>query len=293
MEHTLLNIDSLYDFVYVDSKRFARYLSQLDPNGTLTGIKISASGSLAESHSGKFTAAVVGGQMGSVLTDASGVERQFDPAWTVPLAVLSRLQELGLIHKTILDAQVGNLFITKGYIQVLDIRVLKELWPFVFAHAKKMEDVQKPQGNRHERRAAAKNTGGQPDIEKAIIDGMKHLPHSLQMHMLSESLVLWATLNPENMLVLPEDFLLKHGSAVPGEWHLVGILDSVSPINAMPIWGDLGLSPVSNAMMAAAEDIRVQFGRPAGALAVTPLALFRTVDAKGATIQDQVDENKN
>lgn len=221
--------------------------------------------------------------MAESVTDAEGVERQFDPLWTTPIAVMNRLDELGFIKRSINEARIGQLILVSGYMQILDIRMLKELWPTVLTEAKKQAEAVQ-HGSRQPRKASGKSTTVDAEI-KAMSEGLRHLPHSLQMHLLTNEGILWATLNPDQMIVSAEDFLLKHGSAVPGEWYLLCVVDSFAPMNAIPIWGDLPISDLAKAMMGAAEQIRIQFGRPSGTVAVTPLSIFRAISPTSAAAE--------
>lgn len=279
MARDLPVIEYVSDFIYLDAARLTQYVAQLDPNGVLTGLK--TSNSLAENFNAtnRASIALVSGQMSEGGALSESMERTFDASWTLPFSVMDRLDELHFLSRDVTRTGVGHLLLTKGFLQILDIRMMKELWPFALkAAAAAAPDAATG-------RAAKQSPAAQKKIEaeiKSLSDGLKLLPHGLQLHFLTKGGVLWATLNPERMVVSSDDFILKHGSYVPGEWQILCIVDSFAPINAMEVWGSLGISQISTAMMQACEQIRAIFGRPEGTIAVTPLAIFRRLPATAA-----------
>jgi hypothetical protein len=256
VEQDLPSTEFLYDFIYIDTKRFSLYFAQLDPHGTLTGIKKTASENSVLNASGKVGAFVASGTVSGSSTVVEGVERQFDPLWTLPITVINRLDELKFIKRSAADARVGELFLAKGRLQILDVRTIKELFPLI---ADKTSEV----------------VGGQSNVK--VVDSLKHFPDTLQMYFFDSDSALWATLNPDNMIIGSDDFILKHGSAVPGEWHILGVLDAFEPISARLYWGDLRSSDMVRSVMKASEAIRKEFGRPNNTVAITPLAIFRAI----------------
>lgn len=270
MAPDLLDTECVFDFIYLDAARLAQYLSQLDPNGALTGLKTSQSLSERHDATGRASIAVATASFVEGGTVSEALERTFDASWSLPLSVMDRFDELGYLTREASHCRIGQLLLVSGHIQILDIRLLKDLWPFALKAAANSADG----GNRSRKSGTAAQKRVEEEI-RTVSEGLKLLPHALQLHVLTTDAVLWATLAPERMVISADDFILKHGSAVPGEWNILAILDSFAPINAVPIWGDLGISQISTAMMQACEQIRTAFGRPEGTIAITPLAIFR------------------
>ncbi|ESX41121.1 hypothetical protein X762_30280 [Mesorhizobium sp. LSHC426A00] len=53
------------------------------------------------------------------------------------------------------------------------------------------------------------------------------LPHAVQAKLLTTDCNLWCTLNEDGLVVSSSDLFLKHGVRVPGEWHMLGVLDAM------------------------------------------------------------------
>lgn len=97
--------DSVYDFLYHDSRRIASFLSQFDENGLLTGLtqgdsvskgakrskKIGLGGDVALLGGGKVEFEVGPGEVGS-----QTLERVYDPFWTNARLFLDVLTERNL-----------------------------------------------------------------------------------------------------------------------------------------------------------------------------------------------------
>jgi hypothetical protein len=293
--HTSQNIESLYDFLYIDSRKISSYLAQIDPNGALTGIKVSASINSAEQYNAQFSIPMIKGNAQANEANSRGTEKNYDPVWTVPVSLLNALDEAQFINRDISTGVVGQLVLIKGHLQVLDIRMLKDLWEFVLPQYLQQQAPQATESavpNRAERRRGQRQAHARPTAPsndaRLQIEAIKRIPHSLQMNMICSSAMIWATLNPDNLLVQPDDFLLKHGSALPGEWIVLGVLDSFGAIDATETWATFNINPISQGLTVAADMLRRQFGRPDNSVAITPLMLFRKIlrgDADGASVE--------
>ncbi|WP_298376349.1 hypothetical protein [Azospirillum sp.] len=291
MEQDLPNINSIYDFIYIDSKRIASYISQLDPNGFATGLKSSASASSVLGAGGKADVYVTSGSINTSKTKTEGVERHFDTSLTLPITVMDRLDELGFIYRDVKQTPIGHIFLAKGYMQMFDIRMMQEMWGGVLDLFRLQERAQALEQeaqnlNRNGRKNIRKYEGktvlpqNELDQGKIIAELLKKIPHSLQLNYLSENgAMLWSTLNPANMVISSDDFSLKHGTMIPGEWHMLGIMDSYFLPQPASLWSELPMSEVARHMIPILDAVRQQFGRPEYSLAVTPLAIFRSVGA--------------
>lgn len=296
--------DSVFDFLYHDNRRIASFLSQFDNNGLLTGLtegdsvskgakrgkRIGVGGDVALFGGGKVEFEVSPGEVGS-----QTLERVYDPYWTNALTFLDFLEEKNLIQPQIESAGLGQFVLARGRLTMLDLTIFKEAWALDTIQ-RVMRAANEPpavQGNRQERRANKKqgpNSSNQfPSDADVAIELMGILPHTVNATVDTEfGESTWAVLRHEFMVTPPAEMVLTHGSGVPGEWAMLGIL------NARPDFGEseiqqkiaglaqslpAGLvnSGVGLMMQLLSPLIRTALGRPENSYAVTPLLIFREV----------------
>ncbi len=73
MAQDLPDIESLYDFIYIDTKRFSLYFAQLDSCGTLTGIKKTGSENSSLGTNGKIGAVLASGSISGSHAVSEGI----------------------------------------------------------------------------------------------------------------------------------------------------------------------------------------------------------------------------
>lgn len=153
--------------------------------------------------------------------------------------------------------------------------------------------------NRAERRA--RPALPQPPKEKSpmeeqmelVFEMMPVLPHSLNVILNDQAGAGWATLSQEHLVGSSSDLILKHGSIVPGRWHMLGILDAQPDqggqadmeANSAINFADparLGKSSWVGLMAGIMSPlVRVLLGRSGAHFGVTPLLIFRQVGHAG------------
>jgi len=268
----------LYDFVYLDRDRLASLSAQIFKNGTLIGIKTEEK---TRDHIGSDMAAGLKPFFSAVekeqLTNLRGVERQFDAGWALPLNVLHRLNELGYIKKALPEAAIGDLVLMTGAINLIDLGIMKDLWePIVEIQqanaALATKAVAKPRVASHEKH-----------ISKQIVAILKALPHSIQLRVFDGSDQAWASLRREYLTVNPEDFPLKHGPSIQGDWHCLAILDGKPNGADEELNTPNGASDVEQVMWEMSLQLRVLFGRRMHDYGLTPIAIFRSATGKGTS----------
>lgn len=287
--HVLPDIELLYDLLYVDGRRVATYLAQLDPNGTLTGIKSTVSGSISQNAQGRLGLGVLSGVAQNTQVAGEGQEQQFDPLWVLPITLMDRLDELGFIHRGLDGAPIGQLVLINGRCRIIDVAAVKEMWPMIgrilttaTAHESQVSAPQSRNARRDQRKADAKKARTSEAETEFVVGLAQYLPHALEMHLLTEHGVAWATLERDSLITSSQDIALKHGSSLPGEWHMLGILDAKRDDADPDVWDQLPTTEFASAMRQLLRGIRETIGRPAGYFGVTPLLLFRTVRRAGA-----------
>ena len=285
--HTLPATESLFDLLYVDARRIATYMAQLDPNGTLTGIKTTASGTTTLNAEGKVGVVVASGSIGGTDASTEASETQFDPLWALPITLMNRLDELGFIHRGLNGSAIGSLVLIKGWCRLIDIAAVKEMWPIIGKLLAQQDKTAQPpplpdsrRDRQNKRQGRTVNYAGKDPAQGVfgmIAEIAQYLPHGLELHMLTENGTAWATLNRDGLITNSQDIALKHGSALPGEWHLLGVIDAVAGETADPNWDKLPIHDFTQAIVKLLDGIRGTMGRPASYYGITPILLFRTI----------------
>lgn len=297
--------DSVFDFLYHDSRRIGSFLSQFDANGLLTGLTQGESVTRGAKRGYKIglggNLPLLGGgnvdyERGPREGGSESLERAYDPFWTNALTFLDFLEERRLIVPQIEQAAFGQFVLARGYLSVLDLAMFKQAWnlPTVqqAARAGQQPDQASSGGNRHERRKQgqhrAPQTSQMPSEVDMTLDLLKVLPHTVHASIMTEHETIWANLNEDYMVTPPSEIILTHGASMPGEWAMLGIL------SGRPDFGETefqqmiaerrsnlppGLvnSAIGHLAQTMAPIIRTALGRPASAYAVTPLLVFREV----------------
>src|SRR5271170_5244174 len=101
------------------------------------------------------------------------------------------------------------------------------------------------------------------------------------MHGPGPGFSVWSTLANEGMIGTVADLALKHGTDIPGLWHLLGILDAMP--SQIPPQIDIPYTGVPSHFGTMIRNFanlaRTALGRPPDAYGTTALLLFREVAA--------------
>ena len=234
--------DSVFDFLYNDTRRVASFLAQFDDSGYLE--KVVQKDAVTKgrkrgfkwSVGGGATLAGTGGQ-GTVALERSpsdegseSLERSYDPLWTNARTLLDFLSERNLIQRDLMLARLGQFVLVSGSLVVLDLPLIKNAWgkstvqKLIRAGA---DQELRATMSRQQRRAAGKNAAPETlDGANLLIDLMSILPHSLQGRIFTDIGVVWCNLIDNFVVGQSNDLVLKHGSLIPGQWSVLGILDA-------------------------------------------------------------------
>ncbi|OXE35547.1 MAG: hypothetical protein CGW95_13135 [Phenylobacterium zucineum] len=298
--------DSVFDFLYHDSRRVGSFLSQFDANGLLTGLTQGEGVTKGAKRSKKFgvgaQAPILGGgnlefEIGPGEAGSHSMERAYDPFWTNALTLLDFLTERKLIQTEISEAALGQFVLVRGRLMMLDLTMFKDAWVLsaVQQAVRAGDNTQaaNPQGNnRHERRSQGRQQPARnpmpadADIALELMGILPHTVHATVSGVNGETT--WAVLRNEFMVTPSSELVLTHGSGIPGEWAMLGILSGQPDIGetelqkhlaqvAQTVPAGLITSGVGLMMQLLSPLIRTALGRPATAFAVTPLIIFREV----------------
>ena len=260
------NVDCIYDFIYLDSKRLTSFLAQLDDDGVLLSIK--NTNKVEDEKNSLLSAGVNMGTRASKESNetvSEQSERHYDSSVSILYSAMDKLNDLGFIRKNIDDTAIGQLLLCSGTITFQDIRMMRNLWDPMMKFV-----VNGEQGNHKQKQEKQKEM----DIYKSIFEA---LPHALLMTFMSENECLWSSLEEEHLKINSDDITLKHGANFAGQWRMLGILDAKpngkSENTAPPAIGN----PFFDGLVQVVESIREMIGRPSTYYGITPIAIFRIV----------------
>jgi len=218
---------------------------------------------------GEVSIKVVKGETGGTDVEERGLERMFDPTWLAPIEVLNRLDELRYIHRDIKSTPIGGLFLCAATMSVIDIRMLKEMWPYLSDMFVQQEISKHAWTPKTKQKAVAELKKNYEHITQVL----QKLPHAIQASFLTPEGAFWSTLRADSMLINPDDLALKHGSEIAGEWFLLGIMDAQP--GTVRYAEESERSDLGSAMAQILNALRESMGRPNSAYGVTPIAIFR------------------
>jgi hypothetical protein len=298
--------DSVFDFLYHDSRRIGSFLAQFDSFGHLQqltasetaskgskrGYSVKLAGNVPipgspESPEGSITFNRDPGEGGS-----EAQARVYDPLWTNALALLDYLDERGLIQRDVTGSRLGQFVIASGELSILNADMLPKIWEtqgvrdVVTRHLvenTKKQWSSKPENARlreSERAKAEKAAVKASELNARLgMEIMPFFPHSAQCTVKGSNYSVWSTLSAEGMVGTVADLSLKHGTKIPGEWHLLGVLDALP--NPIPAQIEIINNGIPEHMETLIENLsnlgRTILGRKPEAYGVTALLLFRSV----------------
>lgn len=275
--------DSVFDFVYVDTKRIALYLAQFSEFGHLTNLVRS----VQEGDHNKLTIGPRGLQAEAGESQQTSLQKHYDTQWVAPLSLLEELQHRDMIKHTFEEVRLGDIFILPGELSLIDIGMFARVWDVVATHH---EPKETRAGNRQQRRAAAAQginlaspAQGQQSALGLRIMGALDQPLFVNFH--SKGRRFWSLGESGCVVGEATALAMKHGLAVQGKWHLLAVLDTMPEKPSREAdWLARICGEEGNLMGSQFIEIFAEFGkmlgRPEGSYGVTPLAIFREVGGK-------------
>lgn len=271
MEQNLQNIESIFDFFYLDQTKIKSFYAQLSGTGALETYKSFAQKTDNRTlEAGLSIPATAHGKTTTSHTANSSNESVFDGKPTMPREMINRLDELGFIHRELNNDLLGSLVLLEGRLGVLDVSLTKTFLKNFQSNIIK------------ERRLNQKN-------KKEIIETIKFiqdLPFSLEARLIvpdgefdqeqkkQPAHEVWMTLNRNELVGEPHDLNFKHGLYLTGQWYVLGILDALPFDN---INFDTDKTEIREMIEQGITTMRELIGRPQTAFGITPIAIFRVL----------------
>jgi hypothetical protein len=301
--------DSVYDFLYHDARRIGSFLAQFDDLGHLQQATSSESASKGAKRGYSLKLAgsapmpgVPEGAEGSLTfgrdpsqSGSEGQERVYDPLWTNARTLLDYLDERQLIQRDVTSGRLGQFVIASGELSILNAALLPKIWEATGVRdvtVRQSVENARIQFNANPQYAALKGSD-RARAEKAMLkaaevntqggmDILPLFPHSAQCTIKGANFSVWSSLSADGMVGTVADLSLKHGTDIPGEWHLLGVLDALpSPIPAqIQIPNTDAPSHMGTLIKNLSNLGRTLLGRAPEAYGMTALLLFRDVSTR-------------
>ena len=281
MAQDLQNIESIFDFFYLDNPKIKSFYAQLNGLGALNSLKqTSQITDIRKLEANATVPLVAGGKMGTDHSAQTSSEHQYDGLPTMPREMINRLDELGFIHRELTENMLGNLVLLEGRLGVVDIGVSKELInPALNVHIK---DLLKEKETKQLGQTLKNN-------QKDMVDFIKALPFSLEARLLVETGQIgedgikladevWMTLDREEVINSPHDLNFKHGQFLAGKWYVLGVLDAL-PFDGFTF--NTEENEFREGISTLIKLMKEMVGRPETAYGLTPIAIFRVLRPKG------------
>jgi hypothetical protein len=258
---------SVLDFLYHDARRVGSFLAQFETYGVPSQVKATESAGRSETTRttavGDFGIPAVAKAQGSVDASESEderdtAERTYDPLWTNARTLLDYLAERDLIQRDLWSASIGQFVLAKGVLLVLDVGMLEAAWekPTIKRLIKLgARGSATPPTRPTKGKGGGKAQDSQTSDADLLVELLTVLPHSLQAHLVGDNYSAWCGLATSSLVGMSSDLVLKHGSFVPGVWHMLGILDAVPDLVPDSDIDARGLGPLDAAMVDAAGTV--------------------------------------
>jgi hypothetical protein len=147
---------------------------------------------------------VIKGETKATDTGSEGIEHTFDASCAIPIEVLARLNEMRLVRSSLGGVPLGTIAQLDGFLRIIDYTAIKDMWEPIMTMV----------------------VGQDKPGLREIVELLKSIPHPMHAHFLTDYGLLWASLDPANLLLPPADIVLKHGGTVGGSWKILFILDA-------------------------------------------------------------------
>lgn len=272
------NIESIFDFFYLDNPKIKSFYAQLNGLGALNTLKnTSQIGDTRKLEATVGVPAAAGGKMGNDHTVNTTSEHLYDGLPTMPREMINRLDELGFIQKDLSPENLGDLVLVQGYLNITDIEVMKGVIdPTIKFTLNSMPNTTAAHKEKRKKFEATIDP---------VIEFMKNVPFALSCNLFvpSESnddlTQVWMSLAREDMSSVIHDINFKHGEKLAGKWYVLGIVDAIpnsmdSSNIVLPNSGEM------EQFKKAMSEMMKMFGRDDEAYGMTPIAIFRVLKPK-------------
>ena len=250
----------VYDFLYVDVKRIARLVAQLDGKGILqeTTRELAAGADVENKFNLLFWQIAISPK--ATLSKGS----RYDPSWRLPVVFLDEMRRH--IVSDPKTWEIGQIVTLTGAIAFRDFAFARELLRVDAIQKLMLQD----------------DVGTESMLEDKQLalfrNAAEALPHMLQTYVTDGAITTWSTVNDAFTTASTGDLILKCGGNIQGAWTITGVLDAMANDgNSMSEPEDSG-GGFSTEFRIFGNAVRSVIGRPASCYGVTPLTIHRKVE---------------
>lgn len=272
------NIESIFDFFYLDNPKIKSFYAQLNGLGALNTLKnTSQIGDTRKMEATVGVPTVTCGKMGNDHTVNTTSEHLYDGLPTMPREMIDRLDELGYIYRELTPDNLGALVLLKGYLNITDIEVMKGVidptMKFTFNNVPTNSGAERAERKKLQEQMSP------------LIEFIKNIPFALSCNLFVKSegdnslTEVWMSLSREDMSSNIHDINFKHGEKLAGQWYVLGVLDAI-PTSLDTNSNILPNNDEMDQLRKAMSEMMKMFGRNDGAYGMTPIAIFRVLKPK-------------
>ena len=273
MAHDAAAEDSLYDFIYINRESLSLYNAQLDKDGLLTHSIVTKSAAEQDKRHMEGNAHLVSGGYEKQEHIAESTQNNFDASHAMPLNVMCELNRRGLIRTDITQAQLGQIVLFSGRLQVVDYRLMAA----IIRPATRMHINGMPIKTAAERQAK-KDKQKEVDV---LADMIENVPKLIQFRVFDDERSAWGSISSGSLMVHSLDFVMKHSVSIPGRWHVLAVVDALPESIEADNLDAAVFKYMTEFESGYAETfihLRSMMGRRLEEYGISPLAIFRTVE---------------
>lgn len=263
------SIEFIYDFLYLDRSRIDSWLAQFFDEGVLRSFKQTGTATESNNNDVSTDIKIIGAKLSSGGSATEGHEKVFDSQWSLPLMLIDRLDEAGMINHDVTSAALGELVRMIGNVQMTDIAMLQSIWKPAIGVLVSQQKV--TPGSKSAISILKKTLDHLGDVINAM-------PASPQIYIKdSSSIGAWASLKEDCILVNPATLALAHGASIKGEWRILAVLDAKPDNSEEQAIPPINTSDIAEMMNSVMNLVRTLVGRSQDAYALTPIAIYRAI----------------
>jgi hypothetical protein len=270
-----LEKDSPVEFLYLDRRRIASLIGQLSDNGMLVGLKSTSQKQRGQEGNATGNIGIAKGEVKRSGSSSASSEETYDPFWAHAFSFLQDLEANFAVP--LADGRIGSLVKFKSYIQIIDLKLMRNLWEPIgravsSASAQPIASLSRKQ--KKEQRLTPEQQLSQLTM-KLGIDVLKEAPHLLHLTFLAAEspIKLWAVGDPDYLTISSDALSMKFGVAISGCWTVVGIMDAGVGEQPEP-WG---VNSLIDGVTTAICGLREVIGRPKDFYGLTPIAIYSPI----------------
>lgn len=214
--------NTLVDFLYKDMYLINSFYSQMF-NGTLNSVVKTELSSDISNDEANLGIGIIGAKLSSSEKVDQTISSKIDPMDAVILKLIEALG-INITEESLENVEEGHVVGIKGKLMFRDYKVINDLMP-IFSETNIVPQFSQPID------ANAKGKNKKFTIGKLIQKLISILPFGLEFELITqhdEHII--SIIKEEYLTIKPNDLIRTYGLTLPGEWTVIGILDSTASL---------------------------------------------------------------